>query len=96
VNELLAIVLAAVLGSVARVIFGYLGEAEPGEPFIWGKALRSIVRGVIGGAVVGAYCYYTKVITDPVGVFLATFFSSISLDLLMKNVSDSLRSKKLK
>lgn len=84
------VILAAVLGSVTRIIFGYLGEgAAQGEQFMWRKAAKSLLRGVVGGVVIGLYCVYTKVITDPVGVFLATFAGAISVDVVVKNISDA-------
>jgi len=84
------VVLAAVLGSLTRIVFGYLGEgATQGEPFMWRKALKSLLRGVIGGTVIGLYCVYTKVIVDPVGVFLATFTGAISVDVVVKNIGDA-------
>jgi len=90
-SEFIIILAAAILGSVVRVIFGFLGEAEPNEDFSWKKALRSIVRGVIGGAVIGVYCFYTQLITNPLGVFLATFTGAITVDLIVKNIGDMTR-----
>ena len=90
-NEFIIILVAAILGSVVRVIFGFLGEAEPDEPFSWKKALRSIVRGVIGGAVIGTYAFYTQTITSPLGVFLAAFTGAITVDLIVKNIGDMTR-----
>jgi hypothetical protein len=93
-DSLLVVVVAAVLGSITRIVFGYLGEGAPeGEPFIWRKAAKSLFRGVIGGVVIGLYCVYTKVVTDPIGVFLATFTGAISVDVVIKNIGDALGEK---
>ena len=89
-DSLLVVVVAAVLGSITRIVFGYLGEGAPeGEPFMWRKAAKSLLRGVIGGAVIGLYCMYTNVIVDPIGVFLATFTGAISVDVVIKNIGDA-------
>jgi hypothetical protein len=90
-HELAVIVLAAVIGSWARIIFGYLGESEPAEDFSWTKAARSLIRGLIGGCVIGAYCFYTQLITNPLGVFLATFTGAVTVDVIIKNVTDAYR-----
>jgi hypothetical protein len=36
---------------------------------------------------------YTKVVTDPIGVFLATFTGAISVDVVIKNIGDALGEK---
>jgi hypothetical protein len=88
------VVVAAVLGSITRIAFGYLGEgATRREPFSWRKAAKSLLRGVIGGVVIGLYCVYTKVIADPVGVFLAAFTGAISVDVVIKNIGDVIGGK---
>jgi 4-amino-4-deoxy-L-arabinose transferase-like glycosyltransferase len=90
-NELVVIVIAAVIGSWARIIFGYLGESETAEDFSWAKAARSLARGLIGGIVIGVWCFYTQVITSPIGVFLAAFAGAITVDLVVKNITDAYR-----
>jgi hypothetical protein len=92
-NELAVIVLAAIVGSWARILFGYLGESEPAEDFSWAKAIRSLVRGLIGGIVIGAYCFYTQLITSPPGVFLATFTGAVTVDVIIKNIGDAYRNR---
>jgi hypothetical protein len=91
VNELAVIIVAAIIGSCARIIFGYLGESEPDENFSWTKALRSLIRGLIGGCVIGTYCFYNQIITSPLGVFLACFAGAITVDLILKNIADAYR-----
>jgi hypothetical protein len=89
-DALSVIIVASVLGSITRIVFGYLGEGVPeGESFSLRKAAKSLLRGVIGGIVIGLYCVYTKVITDPIGVFLATFTGAISVDVVIKNIGDA-------
>ena len=92
-NELIIVIVAAVVGCIARVVFGYLGESEPGEDFSWVKALRSLVRGLIGGCVIGAYCFYTGLITNPLGVFLASFTGAVTVDLIIKDIGDAYRKR---
>jgi hypothetical protein len=91
VNELAVIVIAAVIGSWARIIFGYLGESEPTEDFSWMKAVRSLIRGLIGGIAIGVWCFYSQLITSPLGVFLATFTGAVTVDLIVKNIGDAYR-----
>jgi fluoride ion exporter CrcB/FEX len=91
VNELVVIVIAAVIGSWARIIFGYLGESETAEDFSWAKAARSLARGLIGGIVIGVWCFYSQLITNPLGVFLATFTGAVTVDLIIKNIGDAYR-----
>jgi fluoride ion exporter CrcB/FEX len=91
--ELAVIVLAAIVGSWARILFGYLGESEPAEDFSWAKAIRSLVRGLIGGIVIGAYCFCTQLITSPLGVFLATFTGAVTVDVIIKNIGDAYRNR---
>jgi len=90
-HPLLLIVLAAVAGSVTRSVLGYLGEAEEGEPFSLVKLLKTLARGAVGGAVIGVYCYYYSVVTDPLGAFLIAFTGAITVDLVSKNVWDAVR-----
>ena len=87
-DSLMVIVISAILGSVTRIVFGYLGEAEEGEPFMWRKAVKSLVRGVLGGIVIGLYTFYTGIVRDPIGVFLLTFSGAITVDVVVKNICD--------
>ena len=87
-NSLVVIVISAVLGSATRIVFGYLGEAEEGEPFVWGKALKSLARGVLGSVVMGLYTFYTGIVRDPIGVFLLAFSGAIAVDVVAKNICD--------
>jgi hypothetical protein len=93
-DELIVIILAAIIGSVIRILFGYAGESDVGEKFSGAKAGRSLVRGIIGGCVIGAYCFYTNLVVDPVAVFLLTFTGAITVDLIVKDIGDAFRKGK--
>lgn len=83
-EEILLVILAGVLGGAARSVLGFLGEAEPDESFSYKKAVKSILRAVIGGAILA---YFLAL--DPKGTFFAAFMA----DLASKNVWDLIKEK---
>ena len=63
---------AGALGGVVRTVLGYLSEKEDGEGFSVKKLTKSLLRSVIGGAVLG---YWLQL--DVKGVFFAAFSADV-------------------
>lgn len=78
-EEILLVILAGVLGGIARAVLGFLGESEPKEKFDWTKATKTLARAVIGGAILAYWLALD---------FKATFFAAFMADIAAKNVWD--------
>ncbi len=79
------VILGGILGGAFRVVLGFLGEAEPNESFSWVKAIKSLLRAVMGGAIL----VYILDIPDPKAAFGFAFMS----DVASKNVWDIIRER---
>jgi len=84
-EPLVMAILAGALGGLFRSILGFLGEREPEESFDLKKCVKSILRAVIGGAILGYWLQLD---------FKSVFFASFMADVATKNVWDLIKPKK--
>jgi len=83
-------VVAGLVGGLLRAVLGFVGEADEDEKFSLVKMAKTLVRALVGGAVVGYGMATLLSVTATEVIFFASLAGAVTVDLFVKNVTDAI------
>ncbi|MDO8618362.1 MAG: hypothetical protein Q7R49_00275 [Candidatus Daviesbacteria bacterium] len=95
-DPIILAILAGALGGLIRSIFGWASGKDSGESFDPKKALASIIRATIGGAVIvfGITQADSSIVLSPLVAFFTALSTGATVDLLWHNTNTIIENRK--